>query len=539
MSRDPKPRAGATSFGMRNLSVFALAAWLSASTALAQVTEPNGLVVPVVNPQSSEVTLQRYFDGRMPAEPIDALRQASPEPATFSPRCGFEAELVLSESSARAGLAWYNVPSDPNAPPAQIFKIMEETTETGAVVSSSQIRSDPNYTGGSIGFALTKNGGMPIYYSEASRNALCNGCVMPDHWKLMLAYPSQLEATTYYLAWEDWEGANENSWPDDGDFNDKVFRLSGVRCAGGGEPCETGKLGVCAQGLTGCSTGIEPGACVQLEAASTEVCDGLDNDCDGQIDDDRPCGSEGACVNGACVQACGGVEFPCPDSQVCDEGECVDPMCVGVNCPEGQLCDGGLCKLPCEGVVCPLGQVCRSGVCKDPCAAVSCDAGSVCRLGACLESCLCSGCADGLACDAGNGSCVDAGCIGVSCAAGQACQKGACVDACEGAVCPRGAECRAGQCSEAQAPPRSQAPMAAPHLVPVGAAGMSGSSSATVTEQPTPPRAQPRSAQPAAAGCGCRVAEPAPSAHWPLAFAGALLFWLKLRRKAVTRRCCN
>jgi len=531
MSRDPKLRWGTTPSVMRNLSVFALAAWLSTGTALAQVIEPNGLAVPVVDPQSNEVTLQSYFDGRMPAEPIDALREASPEPATFSPRCGFEAELVLSESSARAGLAWYNVPSDPNSAPDRIFVIMEETTETGAVVSSSQIRSDPSYTGGSIGFALTKFGGMPIYYSEASRNALCTGCVQPEHWKLMLAYPSRLDPTTYYLAWEDWEGANENSWPDDGDFNDKVFRLSGVRCAGGGEPCETGQPGVCAQGLTGCSTGAAPGECVQLEAASTEVCDGLDNDCDGQIDDERPCGSEGACVNGACVQACGGVEFPCPTGQVCDDGECVDPMCLGVMCPEGQLCQAGLCKLPCEGVVCPLGQVCRSGVCKDPCAAVSCNAGSVCRLGACLESCTCSGCADGLACDPASGSCVEPGCEAVSCPAGQACKRGACVDACEGAVCPRGAECRAGACSEAQAPPRSQAPMTAPDLVPIGTAGTTGAASTTrsaVTERPAM-----RGARAAANGCGCRLAEPARPSRSLLALIGAMLCaaWMRPRRR--------
>ena len=37
--RDPKRRAQTTSLGMRNLSVFALATWLSASAALAQVIE--------------------------------------------------------------------------------------------------------------------------------------------------------------------------------------------------------------------------------------------------------------------------------------------------------------------------------------------------------------------------------------------------------------------------------------------------------------------------------------------------------------------
>jgi hypothetical protein len=516
-------------------SAAAIASWVlaCASVTFAQVIEPNGLAVPIQDPQSSEVTLQSYFDERMPPEPIDALREASAEPATFSPRCGFEAELVLSESSARAGLAWYNVPSDPGAKPDAIYTIMEETTQTGALVSSSQIRSDPNYAGGLIGFALTKNGGTPIYYSEASRNAICTACTMPGPWKLMLAYPSKLESTTYYLAWEDWEGANESSWPDDGDFNDKVFRLSGVRCAGGGEPCETGLAGVCAQGITGCSVGATPGACLQLEAAGPELCDGLDNDCDGQVDDDKPCGSQGACVNGACVQACGGVEFPCPAGQVCDDGDCIDPACLGVTCPEGMLCNQGMCREPCEGVTCPLGQVCRAGVCKDPCAAVSCMTGTVCRLGACLEGCACSGCPDSLACDVDTGGCVETGCQGVRCGAGEACLQGACVDACQSAVCPRGAQCHGGQCDDSRRIMAAQAPAAAPALFPVSpdAAVTAEVSQAAMTAPST--RSAPR-VSPAADGCSCQI--PQPRAARPAPLVGLLLGVSWLRRRVRRRR---
>jgi hypothetical protein len=518
-----------------------LCSMLGANAARAQVIEPNGLAVPVAAPNSSEVTLQKYFDSRMPAEPIDALRQASAEPSTFSPRCGFEAELVLSQSSARAGLAWYNVPSDPSAAPDALYLIVEETTETGAVVSSNQIRSDPNFAGGLIGFALTKFGGKPIYYSEASRNAHCTACSMPGPWQLMLAYPSPLAATTYYLAWEDWEGANENSWPDDGDFNDKVFRLSGVRCAGGGEPCETAKPGVCAQGLTGCSTGAAPGECQQLEAASPEVCDGLDNDCDGLIDNDKPCGTEGSCVNGSCVQACGGVEFPCPGAQVCDDGECVDAACMGVSCPAGQICQQGACRAPCEDVVCPLGQLCRAGVCKDPCAAVSCKAGSVCRLGACLESCTCNGCLDGLACDSASGSCMEAGCIGVSCAPGEACSQGSCTDACAGARCPRGVACEQGKCDDAQQARRAEEPLMSPGLVSLSDSAAAGSGSVSSVGSVAKAVAQAgvpsRGASTARAnGCGCQLASAGRhSAAGAFALSMLLVSWLYTRRWRLRR----
>ena len=56
-----------------------------------------------------------------------------------------------------------------------------------------------------------------------------------------------------------------------------------------------------------------------------EVCDGIDNDCDGIIDDNASCGAGLMCVNGACV--------------VVDPAPCMSNM----DCPAGQVCQNGMC----------------------------------------------------------------------------------------------------------------------------------------------------------------------------------------------------
>jgi len=54
---------------------------------------------------------------------------------------------------------------------------------------------------------------------------------------------------------------------------------------GGDEECNTGELGVCSEGITVCDLERETLLCQAINSSSEEICDGLDNDCDGDIDE--------------------------------------------------------------------------------------------------------------------------------------------------------------------------------------------------------------------------------------------------------------
>ncbi len=140
----------------------------------------------------------------------------------------------------------------------------------------------------------------------------------------------------------------------DGDDNDCDGAVDEE--GGDGSPCDTGLLGACAVGETGCEDGAP--VCVPVVAPAPEVCNGVDDDCDELVDelDARGCdtGLLGVCAMGLT--------------------ECVDAeeVCAEVNAPADEDCNGA--DDDCDGAV-------DEG---DPGGGADCDTGApgVCAFGA-------------------------------------------------------------------------------------------------------------------------------------------------------------
>ena len=223
---------------------------------------------------------------------------------------------------------------------------------------------------------------------------------------------------------------------------------------GQGMVCATGLPGICARGSESCIAGQI--TCSPNELVEIEVCDALDNDCDGVIDEDllNACGECGE-VN---LERCDGVDNDCDgntdegelcsDNQICFEGGCREE-CESECFISSETCnrDYGLCLPVCVGVQCPYGQLCNESTqgCYDPCETISCSGSDRCWLGECVpDHCTSTGCPDGEICN--GSSCVTDPCLQVTCEDGSFCRDGECIDSCGQVSCPLFTRCVDGNC---------------------------------------------------------------------------------------------
>jgi len=167
---------------------------------------------------------------------------------------------------------------------------------------------------------------------------------------------------------------------------------------GGGAACGTGLLGVCNAGTKTCQSGVIN--CVQNTPASAEKCNGLDDDCDGTADN----GANMPGIGGACTVT--GKQGPCANGHIhCVSGapSCVQEIFPGVETCNGidDDCDGTVDQNP---VCCvPSGTSDCNGIAGDGCEVNLSTDGQHC--GSCPNACgatlyclnaVCANCGAGL-----------------------------------------------------------------------------------------------------------------------------------------------
>ena len=173
-------------------------------------------------------------------------------------------------------------------------------------------------------------------------------------------------------------------------------------------PCETLSGNV---GFRECVNGIPAEDCTPEDPTREEICDGIDNDMDGQIDEgtDQLCTvdcNEGRrlCVNGAYL----GCTAPPRSEEICNGR---DDDCDGLTdemggCVTGEFCgEEGICLRPCVdgecegGFFCDTDDFCHPFPCDPPCAD-----GQVCLEQVCYTECVLDrDCPEGTICE--NGYC--------------------------------------------------------------------------------------------------------------------------------------
>jgi MYXO-CTERM domain-containing protein len=182
---------------------------------------------------------------------------------------------------------------------------------------------------------------------------------------------------------------------------DNIPNLGGPCVAPGG--C-SGKLA--------CDSSSQQLVCTPDGSAGVELCDGLDNDCDGKVDETDDLELNEPWWHDACDEPpAGHEEEPCtPGQLVCKNGE---QVCEGAVGPLPEKCD--LKDTDCDGVAdtlaaCPGDNACVQGVCVEPCRGGEFP------------------CPGGYQCQAFGGKryCVPTTCNAVECPPGASCKNGEC-----------------------------------------------------------------------------------------------------------------
>ncbi len=212
------------------------------------------------------------------------------------------------------------------------------------------------------------------------------------------------------------------------------------------EPCYTGPpatrgVGVCSDGLKPCTAGVF-GACSgqNLPKASETCGNGLDDNCNGMTDD--------GCPSLPAIEVCNGLDD--------DMNGIVDDGAANSDCPGSQICEWGTCFDDCTLMTCMGTELCyandfRCDDATDPCVDIACPPAMMCFSGSCFDTC-----ASSAECDPTDELCYQSGrcalesdpCFDVQCPETQICYSGGCFDPCaDSTECMTPDICLDGRCT--------------------------------------------------------------------------------------------